>query len=64
MFQFFWKKINSRQAVKKRPRIFTRDEFSVISREFQIRDIMKKNELINERANFNKNIWKKMTLKK
>ena len=58
MFESFWKKINLGPRVKKMPRILTRDQLFAISREFQIREIIRRSEEINENANFNKKIWK------
>jgi hypothetical protein len=59
MFDFFWKKINFGPRVKKTPRILTRDQLFAISREFQIRDIIRKNEFINTQSDLYKKAWKK-----
>jgi hypothetical protein len=58
MLESFWKKINLGPRVKKTSRILTRDQLFAISREFQIREIIRRNEAINENANFNSKIWK------
>lgn len=58
MLESFWKKINLGPRVKKTPRILTRDQLFAISREFQFREIIRRNEAINENPNFNSNIWK------